>query len=60
MVIGEAEAGCEIQARGFEASEELFGSGDAAEGGDWAVDGRYFHLAVKAPNLAPPTPGLQL
>jgi hypothetical protein len=59
MVVGEGGLGCEAEACSFEASEELLRAGDAAEGGDWAVDGGNVHGAAKAPDWASPTPGFQ-
>ena len=54
MMVRKGDAGCQIQAGGFEAGEELLGAGDAAEGGDWAVDGGNVHDASEAPDRAGP------
>ena len=59
MVVWEGDAGCQMQAGGFEAVEKLLWAGDAAEGGYWAIDRRNFHLAAQMPDLAGPAPCLQ-
>ena len=57
VVVGEGVAESELESGGFQAGEELLRAGDAAEGGDWAVDFRDFHGAAQAPDRALPTPG---
>ena len=59
VVVGKGEAGSDEQAGGFKAGKELFRAGDAAEGGDGAVDGGDFHVAMQTPDGALPAPGAQ-
>jgi len=59
MMVGKGDAGCQIQAGGFESCEELLGACDAAEGGDWAVDGGNVHDASNAPDGAGPAKDFQ-
>ena len=50
VVIGKGDPGGELQALGFKAGKELLRAGDAAEGGDRAIDGRNLHLAMQPPD----------
>ena len=55
---GKRSAAASLKTGGFEAGEELLRAGDAAEGGDRAVDGGNFHRPLQPPDRPLPAPTL--
>ena len=58
MMVRKGDARGEMQTAAFASRKKLLGACDAAKSDHRAVDGRYFHFAVKTPDGALPAPGL--